>query len=96
MLRLEGGNVGDGGEDIARVGSSTLNAIAVVDATLAGLCVNVKILQIVVKVYRASAEVSTEESGVGGEDGGDVDAALLGQRQGDTGQPLVEVSNDGL
>lgn len=33
---------------------------------------------------------------MGGEDGGDIDASLLGQGQGNTGKPLVEVGNDGL
>lgn len=96
VLRLERGDVGDGGEDVARVGGGALDAVAVVDAALAGLGVDVEALQVVVEVDGAGAEVAAEEGGVGGEDGGDVDAALLGEGEGDAGEPLVEVGNDGL
>jgi hypothetical protein len=32
---------------------------------------------------------------VGGEDGGDIDSTLLAERDGNTGEPLVELDNDG-
>jgi hypothetical protein len=51
-------------------------------------------LQVVVEVYRASTQVATEESSVGGEDGGYVDVALLAKWYRDTSQPLVELYND--
>lgn len=77
MLRLEGSDVRDSREDIARVGGSPFNAVSVIDASLASLCVYVKVLQVVVEINGASAEISSEESGVRGEDGGDIDATLL-------------------
>jgi hypothetical protein len=96
VLRLEGGDVRDGGEDIAGVSGSSLNAVSVVDATLAGLGVDVKVLQVVVEVHGAGAEVSAEKGGVCGEDGRDINAALLAEWQGDTSKPLMKVSNDSL
>lgn len=96
MLRLKCSDVRYSGEDVARMGGSALNAVAVVDTALTSLGVDIKVLKVVVKVNGAGAKVSTEKSSVSGEDGGDVDAALLGQRQSNTGKPLVKVSNDGL
>jgi len=52
-------------------------------------------LEVVVEIDRAGAEVATEERGVGSEDGGNIDAALLAERDCDTSQPLVELNNDG-
>jgi hypothetical protein len=94
VLRLECGDVRDGRENIARVCGGALDTVSVVDASLAGFGVDVEVLQVVVKVDRAGAKVSSEESSMGGENSGDVNASLLGERQRDTGKPLVEVSND--
>lgn len=76
MFALVGGDVGDGGEDVGAVGGGTLDAVAMIDAALACFVINVKVLEVVVEVDRASAEVSTEEGCVGGKDGGDIDMAL--------------------
>ncbi len=95
MLGLVGGDVADGSEDVCAVSCSPLDTVAVVDATLAGLVVYVEVLQIVVEIDAASAEVSTEESGMGGEDGGYVDVTLPAERDGKTCLPLVEVGDDG-
>lgn len=76
--------------------SSTLNAVPVVDATLASFCIYIKPLEVVVKVDRASTEVSSEEGGVCREDCGDIDAALLGEGKSNASKPLVEVGNDRL
>lgn len=65
-----------------------------VDSTLARLMVDVKVLQVVVKVDAASTEVATKERGVGGEDGGDVNLALAAEGNGKTSLPLVEVGDD--
>jgi hypothetical protein len=67
----------------------------VVDTALSCLGVDVEVLEIVVEIDRAGAEVATEERGVGGEDGGNIDAALLAERDRDTCQPFVELDNDG-
>lgn len=92
MLGLIGGDVGDGGEDIASVCSSSFYAVTMVNTALSSFCVHVKVLEIVVEVDRAGTEVTTEESGVGGEDGRDIHLSLLGQWKGDTREPFVEVS----
>ena len=51
--------------------------------------VNVKVLEVVVKVDGAGAE-----GGVGGEDGGHVDVTLAKEGNGKTGLPFVEVGDD--
>ena len=79
-----GGNVADGGKDIGGMGAGTFDAITMVDPSFAGLVIDVKVLKIVVKVDGAGAEVSPEESGVGGKDGGDVDATFSAEGQGNT------------
>ena len=94
MLALVGGDVGDSGEDVGAVGGGTLDAVAMVDAALACFMVNVKVLEVVVEVDGAGAEVSTKEGCVGGKDGGDIDMALPTQGYCETGLPLVEVGND--
>lgn len=94
VLALEGGDVGNGGEDIGGVGGGPLNAVAVVDAALPRFSVHVEILKVVVEINGAGAEVAAKQGGMGGEDGGDIDAALLAEGQADTSQPLVELNND--
>lgn len=66
-----------------------------VDSSLSGFLVYIKVLEIVVEVDASGAEVSSEQGGVGGEDGRDVDVSLSAERDGETGLPLVEVSDDG-
>ncbi len=95
MLALVCGDVGNRCKHISRVRSGALNAVAVVDTALSCLGVDVEVLEIVVEIDRAGAEVATEERGVGGEDGGNIDAALLAERDRDTCQPFVELDNDG-
>lgn len=95
MLGLVSSDMGHGGKDIAAVSGSTLDAVAVVDATLASLMIDIKVAQVVVKVDGSGAEVAAEEGGVGSEDGGDVDMTLAAEGNTYTGKPLMEVSNDG-
>ncbi len=83
-------------EDVAGVGGGALDAVPVVDASLAGLGVDVEPLQVVVEVDGTGAEVASEERGVRGEDGRHVDPSPLGQRQGHSGEPLVEMCDDGF
>jgi hypothetical protein len=96
VLGLVGGDVADGGEDVGAVGCGALDAVAMVDAALAGLVVDVKVGEVVVKVDGAGAEVAPEEGGMGGENGGDVDLSLPAQGDGEAGLPLVEVGDDGV
>lgn len=77
MLAFVCSNVGNRGEDIARVSGSAFYAVPVVDASLSSLCINIEILEIVVKVDVTSTEITTEKGSVGGEDGSNIDAALL-------------------
>lgn len=73
-----------------------LDAVTVVDTALAGLSIDIEVLEVVVEIDRAGAKVTTKEGGVGGEDGRNVNAALLAQWQSNTSEPLVEVCDDGL
>lgn len=56
-----------------------LDAVPMVDATLARFRIHVEILQVVVEVYRTGAEVSSQKRGVSGEDGGHIYPSLFGQ-----------------
>lgn len=84
MLAFVGGDVTDSGEDIGAVGGAPLDAVAVVDATLASLVVDIKVGEVVVEVDASGTEVPAEEGGVGGEDGGDVECSPPAQRDSDT------------
>lgn len=75
---------------------SSFNAIPVVDAALSRFGIDVKELEVIVEINRAGAEVSSQESGMGGEDGRNINSPLLGKGQSNTGQPFVEVGNDGF
>jgi len=94
MLALVCGNVRDCCEDIGGMRRGALNTVAVVYATLAGLGIHIEVLQIIVEVDGAGAEVAAKQRGVRGEDGGDIDAALLAQRDCYPGKPFVELNND--
>ena len=76
MFALVGGDVRYGGKDVGAMGSRTLDAVSVVYAALPGFVVDVKVLEVVVKVDGASAEVAAEESCMSGKDGGDIDVSL--------------------
>lgn len=47
-----------------------------VDSTLASFMVNIKVLQVVVEIHRASTQVSTEQSCVSSEDGSNINLPL--------------------
>ena len=81
MLGLVRSDVRDGGEDVCAVRRGPLNAVSVVDSALAGLVVDVKVLQVVVEVDRARTKVSAEQGRVRREDGRDVDVALPAARR---------------
>lgn len=95
MLGLVSGNVRNGGEDIGAVGSRAFDAVSVVYATLACLVIDIKVLEVIVKVDAASAEVAAEESGVRGEDGGDIDVTLATEGDSETSLPFVKMGDDG-
>lgn len=82
MFALKRGNVTDGGEHIGAVCRRPFDTVTMVDTPLTSFMINVKILQVVVKVNTASTEVTTQKSRVGGEDGGDVNVSLPTKRDG--------------
>ena len=63
-------------EYVSAVRGGAFDAVAVVDAALARLVVDVEVLEVVVEVDAAGAEVAAEQGRVGGEDGCDVDVTL--------------------
>lgn len=96
VLRLVGGDMTDGCEDVARVSGRPLDTVAMVDTPLAGLGVDVEILEVVVEVHVACAQVAAQQGGMGGEDGGEVHLPLANQGDRNTGEPLVEMGNHGV
>jgi len=59
VLALECGDVRDRGEDIATVGSSSFNAVAMVDTTLSGLGIHIEVLKVVVEIDGPRTEIAT-------------------------------------
>ena len=53
------------------------------------------LVNIIIKVDVAGAQMSPEDGGVGGEDGGNVGVTESGDEQSDAGIPFVEVGDDG-
>jgi hypothetical protein len=94
MFRFNRRDFGDRREDVSRVNGRSFHTVPVIDLAIAGFLVHVKLVEIVVKVDVAGAQVSTEQSGVGGEDGGDSQLAHTTQHQTTAGQPFVEVSHN--
>ena len=94
MFGLVSSDVRDGCKDIAAMGCSTLDAVAVIDAALASLVVDIKVAEVVVKVHGAGTQVAAEQGSVCGEDGGDVDVTLAAQGNADACKPFMEVGND--
>lgn len=94
MLTLVSSDMRYSSEDIGGVGSTAFYAVTVVDASLSSLGIAIKVLQVVVEIDRAGAEITTEEGCVSGEDGSHVNSALLTQRESNTSEPLMELSND--
>ena len=84
----------DGGENIASMGSCPLDAISVIYATLSGFGINIKPLQIVIKVDRPCTEIPSKKSGVCGEYCCDIYMAFLGERQGNPRKPFMKVGNN--
>lgn len=66
-----------------------------VDTPLASFVIYIKVLEIVVKVDTARAEVSTEQRSVGSENRRHVDVPFAAEGDGQTSLPFVEMGNDG-
>lgn len=84
-----------GCENISAMRSGALDAIAVVDTAFSGFMINVEVLEVVVEVDGAGAEVASEESCVGCEDCCDIDMTFAAERDGEACLPLVEMGDDG-
>lgn len=67
----------------------------VVNPSLPSLVIDVKVLQVVVEIDRSGTEVPSQEGSVGGKDGRHVDMTFSTERDGQTGLPFVEVTDNG-
>lgn len=76
MLRLVCRDVGYGSEDIRAVRSRPFDTVSMVDSSFTSFMVHIKVLEVVVEIYRSSAEISTEKGSVGREDSSDIDMSL--------------------
>jgi len=85
--------VGHCGEHMGGVSRGPLNAVAMINLALSSLDINIKEVQIVVKINVTSAEIPPQEGGVGGEDGGQPQVPLAGQDKPNTDLPLMKVGN---
>ena len=65
-----------------------------VNTTLASFVVDIKILEIVVKIDAARAEVAAKECRMCSEDGGDIDVAFAAKGDREACLPFVEVGDD--
>ena len=61
---------------MGQVSSGPLEAVSVVDLSLAGLHIHVEMLEVVVEVHGSGAEVPAQQRGVGREHGGHLDIDL--------------------
>jgi len=94
VFTLVSGNVRNCCENVGTVGGGTFDTISVIDATLSCFMVDVEVLQVVVKVHRASAEIAAEKCCVGGEDSCHVDVPFTAKRDSEPSLPLVEVGDN--
>jgi hypothetical protein len=94
IFSLVSGDVGDRGEYICAVGCTAFDTVSVVDTAFPCLVVDVKVLEVVIKVDGTSAEVAAEEGGMGCKYGGDVDMSLPTERDGNTSLPLMKVGDN--
>ena len=95
VLGLVRGDMRNRGENVGTMGRRSLDAVTVVDPAFSGLVIDVEVLKIVVEIDAASAEITTEESSMGGEHGRNVYVTLAQERDSETRLPLVEMRYDG-
>jgi len=95
MLTLVCRNMGDGRKDISTVSSRTFNTVSVIDTTFSSFVIDVEVLEIVVEIYGTGTEVSTKKSGVGSEDGSDVDMTFTTEGDSEASLPLMKVGDNG-
>ena len=83
MLRLIRRDMRDGRKDVRTVRRGSLDTVSMIDATFTSFVIDVKVLQIVVKIYGSRAEIASEKGRVGREDGRHVDVAFSAAACGD-------------
>lgn len=88
--------MGHGCEHIGTMGRGPFDTVSVVNAAFARLVIDVKVLEVVVEVDTACAEVTAQQRSMRGENGGDIDVAFPAEGDGHPSLPLVEVSYYGL
>jgi hypothetical protein len=76
VLRLIGSDVRDRGENICTVSSGSLDAVAVIDASLSCLVIDIKILKVVVEINAPGTKIATEKGRVSSKDCCDIDVPL--------------------
>lgn len=69
-------DMGDGCEDVRAMCRRAFDAVAVIDPSLPGFMVNIKVLEVVVEVDGTRAEIATKESCVGRKNSRYVDVPL--------------------
>lgn len=91
MLTLICGDVGNGGKDICAMGSRSLDAVTVVDTAFARFVIDIKVLEVIVEIHRASTKVSPKKGSMGRKDRGHVNMTLTAQRNGQSGLPFMKM-----
>ena len=94
MFALVGGDMRDSGEHVRAVRRRAFDAVSVVYPAFSCFVIDVKVLEVVVEIDGAGAEVPAEEGCMGGEDGGDVDVAFAAKWDGQSGLPFVEMRDN--
>ena len=93
MLTLERSDMRDCGEDICRMGCSTFDAISVINPSLSSFSINIEILEIIVKIDGASAEISPEDSCMRREYRCQIHMPSLSQGKSNPSKPFVKVGD---
>ena len=80
MLGFVCGDMRHGGENVSAVSCRAFNAVSMIYSTLPCFVVDIEVLQIIIKINAAGAEVSTEKCSVSREHSGDIYMALATKR----------------
>ena len=78
---------------MGQVGRCPLQAVSVVDLPLAGLHINIEVLEVIVKVHGSGTEMSSQHCGMCGEHCGHIHLPQPQHDQGDSRHPLMEMSH---
>ncbi len=91
---LETGDLADGGENRRRVRGGFFDREARINIALGRFFVRVQVGEMVVEVGIIAGEISPQQRGMGGEDGGHGKLQMRDARDGDAGHPFVEMGDD--